>query len=636
MRHICCLALLLALLSSSSCFAVQITATPTTAVASKVGTWTITLSDVGPALKAGDEFLVQFPMGWHVNHWAKAKAEQVTDPESPDYVAATCSNPAVKVHVLLRKQGLDGQVDRYGKVFRVIIDEGEIGPNDKLSLVYGGKKGTIAPDTAELNTVLARVKRRDDTAVGQMMTCTIMVRPMPPKYARFFAPSQAVVGQHFPIRLRLFDERNNIAAYDGKVRVKGSDGQTVEMKIAAGKADVLVRAMRPGVVTFKTVTAIPGGNAETNPTRLTTKAPKTLIAWGDMHSHTEISKDAEGTTEGAFLYARDGNCLDFYTCTDHTAGDNGAEGITDKEWNTIKDLNAKYNNPGHFVTILAYEWSMGAPWGHHNVFFRTASEQLYKERDTKNLEGLWQALRGKQAFTVPHHTGIGFSRGGEKGSAVDFNQYGDPLEPLIEIFSLWGSSEYYGNDMPYEQQTFGAGSPSSKPGQHYARDAWLLGRDLGVVGGGDDHTAHPGRPNAGITAVLTPSLTREAVFDSLRSRHTYTCVGERMLVDFAINGKTMGDDVTLAPKTLPLINCEVTGTANIAFAEVVRLQDGKYETVWRAEPKATRHVKFSFKDSKFHESAMYYLRVAEQKKIESRQVYAWSSPIWVAQEARRP
>lgn len=632
MKRLYLLLLGLLLLPASLAVAQKITADPTTAVAGQIGLWTITLSGIDQPLRAGDEFLVQLPMGWHIDHWPKGKKEQTKDPEQVDYVTARCSNPAVKTHIQITKECLDGQIDRYSKIHRVIVDEGEVRPTDTLTLVYGGNKGTKAPDTAEMNTVLARIRRKDETSTGKLMSCSIDVRPAAPAYVRFFAPSQAVAGQPFAIRLRFFDEQHNVADYDGEVRARGSDGQSVTIRVAGGQGVASVKVLQPGTVTFSTTGVIPGGSAETNPTRVTAKAPKLLVAWGDMHSHSQASMDAQGTTESAFRYARDGVCLDFYTCTDHATRDIPGEGITSKEWGLIKQLNAKYNDSGHFVTILAYEVSMPAPYGHHNIFFRSASEPLYDVREKVDIESLWAALRGKQAFTVPHHTGITWGRMGSH--AMDFAKYGDPLEPLMEIYSLWGSSEYYGNELPYEDQPFGRGGPSSTPGQHYARDAWLLGRDLGVVGGGDDHTAHPGRPNAGVTAVLTPSLTREAIFDSLRERHTYASIGERILLSFTVNGQLMGEKVELPAGTLPLIEGEVTGTADVAYAEVLRLQDGEYKSIWRLEPENTRNVKFSFQDKDFHSSAMYYLRVAEDKKVDGTPVHAWSSPIWVRSNSK--
>jgi len=91
------------------------------------------------------------------------------------------------------------------------------------------------------------------------------------------------------------------------------------------------------------------------------------IYWGDLHSHTHYSFDGVGHNN--FEYARYTSGLDFYAMTDHSS----PEGIgpnTPEVWAECSALVDKYHDPGKFVTLHAYECSLGPPYGHHNVFFR--------------------------------------------------------------------------------------------------------------------------------------------------------------------------------------------------------------------------------------------------------------------------
>ncbi|MEZ5053950.1 MAG: DUF3604 domain-containing protein [Chitinophagales bacterium] len=51
--------------------------------------------------------------------------------------------------------------------------------------------------------------------------------------------------------------------------------------------------------------------------------------------------------------------------------------------------------------------------------------------------------------------------------------------------------------------------------------------------------------NAGITAVIADSLTRDKIFTSLYNRNTYGTTGERMILKFNIDKNIMGDEATI-------------------------------------------------------------------------------------------
>jgi hypothetical protein len=362
------------------------------------------------------------------------------------------------------------------------------------------------------------------------------------------------------------------------------------------------------------------------------------IYWGDLHSHSNHSKDGAGEAETAFAYARDVAVLDFYALTDHGAGDwqpDGKywKGLTPREWQENKEMVKRYNEPGRFVTFLACEWSGASPYGHHNVFYRNLEGIPFGRDKYLKVEDVWRPLKSRDAFTVPHHTGLTWLV--ESGPFVDYVDWrlsrNDSLRTAIEIYSLWGSSEYFGNSMSYDHYDV-RGIITSYDGPSYARDGWALGHYIGSVAGSDDHNSHPGQIHGGLTAVLAPELKRDAIFDAILQRHTYATTGERILLDFTINGSMMGDHLKLRTDESPEIHAKAVGTDRIELVEVMKYDGKKWMVSRQVEPQS-KQVEIAFADHELTGSALYYVRLKQWKAVQNREVWAWSSPIWVTKES---
>lgn len=110
------------------------------------------------------------------------------------------------------------------------------------------------------------------------------------------------------------------------------------------------------------------------------------------------------------------------------------------------------------------------------------------------------------------------------------------LQTTVEIYSERGQSEYYDPNHPLSYENCSP-SGTSSGGPHYARDAWVAGQRLGVIASSDNHTASPGQPHRGLAAVYAEDLTREAIFDAIAARHTYGTTGQRILLDFKVDGQ---------------------------------------------------------------------------------------------------
>ena len=132
------------------------------------------------------------------------------------------------------------------------------------------------------------------------------------------------------------------------------------------------------------------------------------------------------------------------------------------KWETFLAVADRFNDPGTFTTLIAYEWT-SIPNGqnmHRNVFFRELPPVApFSSFDSQLPQDLWtyleaQRTQGIQTFAIPHNSNVsdGWMFSPNKPTAVDGWFQGEPIdaryarrqqlnEPLFEILQLKGSSE---------------------------------------------------------------------------------------------------------------------------------------------------------------------------------------------------
>jgi hypothetical protein len=352
---------------------------------------------------------------------------------------------------------------------------------------------------------------------------------------------------------------------------------------------------------------------------------KYKIFFGDLHAHSGQPKGhacGSGTVDENYEYARDVANLDIFALAEH-------EWQMPKkgEWELRLEKADEFNEDGHFVTLPSFEWT-NQRYGHRNVYYLDSKRPLFATTNFQDVDYtpdyLWRELRkcGAQAITVPHHPNISWF-------PLDWS-YKDPeFDRLVEVYSNWGNSEYFG--APYSW-------PPDRLEGVSVQDALAQGHNLGIIASSDCHDGHPGNSErddgipgiseppgrtigSGRVAVLAQRLTREAVFHALYERRCYATTGTRILLDFNVNGKIMGSEITVPEKTSPrTISAKVEGTANIACVELVR----NNVDILRKESKG-RKTEINFVDQEnIGNTCFYYLRVTQQDYE-----MAWSSPVWV-------
>lgn len=352
-------------------------------------------------------------------------------------------------------------------------------------------------------------------------------------------------------------------------------------------------------------------------------SPYTLF-WGEIHGHTELS-DGCGTLDDYFTAARDRAGLDFCAVTDHDHGGPGRPPLFGEKWELTKAAVRRYHNPGRFVTLLGYERD-SYPWYSNLCLY-------YRGDDAEPVRGavdgritraeLAALLARDDVIAIPHHPTT-LTQG------VNFDAIPPELmTPLIEVYSKWGASEFYGNPEPtmYEAR-----------GGHW-RDALERGARMGCVGGSDIHSPHPGLrhhvpgasniryPNPGLVAVLAETLSREAVFDALKARRCYASSGIRVAIDFRINQAPMGSILSEAPDGQRDLYLSVEADSPLRKVTVLRNVEDRFVihldgTSTEAELRVTELTAE-------RETDYYYVRV---EAMDGRR--AWTSPIWIGQAVR--
>ena len=510
--------------------------------------------------------------------------------------------------------------------------------------------------------------------------------------AHLVLPSTAVVGEAVELTVLAWDRHERLVPdCEETFSCAGTDPDAALPDAVAfdgdgGVQSATVSFSSPGIQYVSLERSDTGETFVSNPVRVTERPPEYGLYWGDLHFHTRLS-DGVGSVAKGLDYGRDVMQLDVAAPTDHdTMGFFIPPALQLRRmrrrfFQRTREVVDDYDEPGEFVTLFGYEWTQQPNRGGHvNVYFESAeSAELFSSRDaeTDTYEGLWRRLRewrretGDDVLTIPHHPAEGLY-------PFDFaaTEYDDEMAPLVEVYSQWGSSEAPGgerNQLPIGGIGHGE---IGEPG-HYVQDALELGDRVGMMASSDIHGPYPGHsyihtpPHlprlsefiedglgwghiwrvwdeksypGGLVAFRARELSREAIFESLRSRSVYgTTQPARVLVSFAVEGLRLRDgesvvavDDRTAERT---VSVEVAGAAPLARVEVV-----KNNEVWRryagssddpddfdAYTMAEEFVDdapiagMAWDDRRGTDDDAYYVRVRQTDGGT-----AWAGPIWAS------
>jgi hypothetical protein len=425
--------------------------------------------------------------------------------------------------------------------------------------------------------------------------------------------------------VRAEDRYGNVAgSYTGKISIRADEKSAgLRRKFAFGASeegafrfeDIVFK--KPG--TYRLVVSDGEMEAVSNPIVVSEEDAAEKVYWGDIHNHTK-SCDGRGTAKQSYLFGRNISGLDFCAVSNHS------ENLRSIEWEEYKNVTREFNEPGRFVTIPAYEWSGShETGGDHNVYFLEDDPPIYRSRANFNyhnynnyqgkdiqanhIEDLYlmlaQHFTGKNIIVIPHY-------GGRRGNK---NWHNPTLERLIEVYSDHRRSESWV--------------------QGYLEAGWKTG----IMASSDNHNGKPGYSitftktsteypdlnwgkeeiGTSLIAVCAGDLQRKSIFEAMYDRHCYATSGDRILLDFRVNGEVMGSEIT--SKSSPKIEIEIKGTDIIRKVEIQK----NNQVVKEFSPGAMDYD-LSWTDMDFgeNESCFYYVRVEQENNEE-----AISSPVWI-------
>lgn len=508
------------------------------------------------------------------------------------YVSVSCSNPRPELDLTLSDSILD-----------LLIRGFPLKKGDEVTFLIGDPRGNPArmPLQAQRYPFPIAVDAHNMGIYQRIAEFPVLeVVGDVAQQLDIIAPAVVELGEPFDLYVRAVDgmNANPDPSYAGCVRLICTD-PVAELPSMGEMSDVehVIRGIRLQTPGVHRITAIDEGNGligVSNPIATSDFYSEGYrVFFGDIHGHN-WNCDGRGSTDEYYRWARDVRRLDFAALTNHVEGAKRFD-VSDF-WPEVIAKAKEYYTPERFVTFLAFEWGSWERFGDKCVYYLDDDGPYFAANDerTDTPAKLWAALRGRVAITIPHHS--------KYGGQTDWHYHDEELQPVVEIYSMWGNSE--------------SGSACS------VQSAWARGYRLGVIAGSDTHLGQPGNPHCGLAAILAKRLTREALFTALKVRRCYATTGSRILLDFRVNGVPMGGVVQKEADCREVkVEVKVAGTAPLEKVEVVR----DNQVVYTHFPDSWS-TKFIWRDSSTLSTlqTFYYLRVSQ---VDGEM--AWSSPVWI-------
>ena len=351
------------------------------------------------------------------------------------------------------------------------------------------------------------------------------------------------------------------------------------------------------------------------------------LVYGNLHEHSENSPcwsaGTDGTLHDDYRFGMFSEGYDFVGITDH------GYSMTEVYWRKNLRLAEFYNEPGQFVALPAMEWTLqsdrkladiqyGA--GHYNVIFPSVEEgkkfirnqqEIYSVYcpETNNSTMLWKLLHEKDidCVTIPHHPA-------DEAHPVDWDVHDEKYVPVVELFQCRGNGEYPG--CPREINL--ARHRTTKHKRAFVNYALKQKkRKMGFIASGDHNSM-----GVGVAALWVKELSRKGILDALKNRRCFATTGDKMVVDFRINGAMAGSTIPMSDA--PNLSLSIKGQRALEKIEILRNSEviKEYKVTDGALVFNRRFMDEGYQNEE--DVLYYYIRATQQNKE-----IGWSSPIWI-------
>ena len=588
-------------------------------------TFTYTVGVLG--MKQGGCLRVRTPNdGWerpraHRKRLPKGIENQAFDISDSEYcthnrcnLSAALQSGDPRSHIELSAEHMVGPLSQF---MVATVCGGDLREGDVITLVYGdrtwGEDGVaaqkVAPTPDDRFVAHVHITGSGEFCPLDDRALALNVRPGPVSQFSTVAPAIVSPGQSFTVRIAGMDAFRNRPdeCWEGAVRLSSTDpdislpgSATVSCSDGNHISVSNVKTGSEGVYRLTVDPAQGGQRGISNPVWSTHRDLR--LFFGDLHCHSMFHGNGRsiGALDEMYTYGRDMAGLDFMGITD-------GGGWKSDGWVESQEAANRYYESGRFVTFKGFEYGYGR--GHRNVIYRDCNVEPVLDLS----EGFFEYFHGrKDVLSIPHHTKV----------VTDWEYYEPELEPLVEVYSCWGSGVEHADPLWNKSEKPGAG----------VFNALARGHRMGFIGSGDSHSGLPGRSfpqdrqwfmhqKSGFACVYAPELTRQAIFEALQKRRCYATTGIRAILEFSVNDSVMGTELTVQDPALPrIIRIHAIGTDRLKSLRIVK---NNGELVRRALQRDEEFFEY-YDTTVARQDDFYYVRIVQEDENT-----IWSSPVWI-------
>ncbi len=358
------------------------------------------------------------------------------------------------------------------------------------------------------------------------------------------------------------------------------------------------------------------------------------LYWGLFHGES-VLYDAGKNIESCLRYNRDDQALQFYA----TSSFESEHETPNDLWKIITSQIAEFNEDDRFTTYIGMQWcGTSESEGLRQIIYLKDSKPILRKSESKSntLKKIYKSHQPKDLISIPSFTMA-------NQSLYNFENFTPEYEHVVEIYNAWGSSECLaseGNTKPIYSKSQ-KGFNESKEGS--IRTALNNNCRFGFVAGGLDDRGifsklfdtDQVQYTPGLTAVLSPSHSRESIIHALINHSCYATTGARIIIGLNIAEKPMGTKLDILSKPGLSYNRHITGYAigTTLIKDITIFRNGEEYKVFHPESDC---FEFTVDDSDLLEKLLlkanhgnpecvyYYMRV-----IQEDEHIAWTSPIWI-------
>lgn len=535
--------------------------------------------------------------------------------------------------------------DRIAPLYEFILPQA-VEAGERVTIVLGEKEGEGDRKIAAQKTAQRRrpfFLSVDPSGKGQYEepeVFTLDVRGGPLERIRILTPSFVTKNKRFDAVVRFEDAYGNLthhAPEDTLIELSHEHlRENLSWKLFVPETGFIsipnLYFNEAGVYTLRLTNMQTGQVFRSVPIRCFQECEQQLF-WGLLHGECERFDSTE-QLEGCLRHFRDEQAFSFYGSSPFES----AEETSNEVWKHIGQQLIDFNEEERFTTFVGFQWQ-GEPRteGLRQIIYSKEQKALLRRKELKSnsLKKIYKSVASKELIAIPSFTMA-------KGCEYTFEQFDPDFERVAEIYNAWGCSEM----TQKEKNPFPI--TSSKGGFQETAEGALqraLQRNcrIGFVAGGwDDRGVYEGLYESdqqqympGLTAILAPHHTRDALFEALYQRSCYATTGEKIILGFYIAGIPMGRETSTAIKPGLSVNRHISGyvagSAPLSSVEIIR--NGQ---VLHTFTPSDYFLDFTYDDmtplggvtltskDKRPSFVYYYLRVTQSDGHR-----AWSSPIWI-------